>query len=88
MVQDQAKADAIIAAVKGGKSFGDAVKETTGGAPVDLGEVTKDKLARRASQSRALPCRAEGVSDPIKSAFGLHVVHVKSITPGIDQDVR
>ena len=82
VLQDQAKADAIVAAVKGGKTFVDAVKETTGGAPVDLGEVTKDKLpADIAEQSFALP--ADGVSDPLKSVFGLHVVHVKSITPAI-----
>jgi len=82
VLQDQAKADAIVAAVRGGKSFADAVKDTTGGAPVDLGEVTKDKLpADVAEQSFALP--ADGVSEPLKSAFGLHVVHVKSITPGV-----
>lgn len=81
VVQEQAKADAIVAAVKSGKSFADAVKEATGGAPVDLGEVTQDKLpAAIAEQSFALA--ADGVSDPIKSPFGLHVVHVKSITPG------
>jgi peptidyl-prolyl cis-trans isomerase D len=80
VVQDQAKADAIVATVKGGKSFADAVKDVTGGAPVDLGEVTKDKLpADIAEQAFALP--ADGVSAPLKSAFGLHVVHVKSITP-------
>ena len=82
VVQDQAKADAIIAAVKGGKSFGDAVKETTGGAPVDLGEVTKDKLLPAELAEPSFALSADGVSDPIKSAFGLHVVHVKSITPG------
>ena len=82
VLQDQAKADAIVAAVKGGKSFADAVKETTGGAPVDLGEVTEEKLpADIAEQSFALP--ADGVSDPLKSVFGLHVLHVKSITPAI-----
>jgi peptidyl-prolyl cis-trans isomerase D len=82
VLQDQAKADAIVAAVKGGKSFADAVKEATGGAPVDLGAVTKDKLpADIAEQSFALP--ADGVSAPLKSAFGLHVVHVKSIIPGV-----
>ena len=81
VLQDQAKADAVVAAVKGGKSFADAVKEATGGTPVDLGDVSKDKLpADLAEQSFALP--ADGVSDPIKSVFGLHVVHVKSITPG------
>lgn len=84
VLQDQAKADGIVAAVKGGKSFADAVKEATGGAPVDLGEVTKDKLpADIAEQSFALP--ADGVSEPLKSAFGLHVVHVKSITPGTEK---
>src|SRR5687768_5576812 len=36
VVQDQAKADAIVAAAKSGKSFADAVKEVTGGVPVDL----------------------------------------------------
>ena len=82
VVQDQAKADAIVAAVKGGKSFADAVKDGTGGAPVDLGDVAKDKLpADIAEQTFALP--ADGVSAPLKSAFGLHVVHVKSITPAV-----
>ncbi len=81
VVQDQAKADALVAAVRGGKSFADAAKEVTGGDPVDLGDVTKDKLpADIAEQSFALP--SDGVSEPLKSAFGLHVVHVKSVTPG------
>lgn len=80
VLQDQAKADAVVAAVKSGKSFTDAVKDVTGGAPVDLGTVTKDRLpADIAEQAFALP--ADGVSDPLKSAFGLHVVHVKEITP-------
>lgn len=82
VLQDQAKAEAIVAAVTGGKSFADAVKDATGGTPVDLGEVTKDKLpADIAEQSFALP--ADGVSEPLKSAFGLHVVHVKAITPAV-----
>jgi peptidyl-prolyl cis-trans isomerase D len=81
VLQDQAKADAVVAAVKSGKSFADAVKEATGGAPVDLGELTQDKLPPAiAEQSFALA--ADGVSEPIKSPFGLHVVHIKSITPG------
>jgi len=82
VVQDQAKADAIVAAVKGGKSFADAVKETTGGAPVDLGEVTKDRLLPAELAEPGFALSADGVSDPIKSAFGLHVLHVKAITPG------
>jgi len=81
VVQDQAVADKIIAAVKGGKSFADAVKEATSGDPVALGQVTKEKLpADIADKVFALP--ADGVSDPLKSPFGLHVVHVQSIIPG------
>ncbi|MEZ5830010.1 MAG: peptidyl-prolyl cis-trans isomerase [Dongiaceae bacterium] len=84
VVQDQAKADAVVAAVKGGKSFADAVKDETGGAPVDLGEVTKDKLPTDiADQTFAVA--ADGISEPLKSAFGFHVVHVKSITPGVSK---
>src|SRR5262249_30728386 len=78
VVQDPAKADAIVAAVKGGQSFADAVKATTGGAPVDLGEVTKDKLPAEIAE-QAFTLAADGVSEPLKSAFGLHVVHIKSI---------
>lgn len=81
VVQDQAKADAVIAAVKGGKPFADAVMEATGGAPVDLGTVAKDAVPTAiADQTFALA--ADAVSEPIKSPFGIHVVHVKEITPG------
>lgn len=81
VLQDKAKADAVIAATKSGKSFADAVQEVTGGAPIDLGEVTKDKLpADIAEQAFALA--ADAVSEPLQSPFGLHVVHVKSVTPG------
>lgn len=81
VVQEQAKADAIVSATKSGKSFADAVREATGGTPVDLGTVAKNALpADIAEQTFALA--ADAVSDPIKSAFGIHVVHVKAITPG------
>jgi peptidyl-prolyl cis-trans isomerase D len=81
VVQDQAKADAVVAAVKSGKPFADAVKEATGGDPVDLGTVAKDAVPGAiADQTFALA--ADAVSEPIKSPFGIHVVHVKAITPG------
>jgi peptidyl-prolyl cis-trans isomerase D len=81
VVQDQAKADAIVAAVKSGKPFADAVKEATGGDPVDLGIVAKDGLPA-GIQDQTFALAAGAVSEPIKSAFGIHVVHVKEITPG------
>ncbi len=80
VVQEQAKADAVVAAVKSGKSFADAVQEATGGAPVDLGEVSKDQVPADIAEA-TFALAADATSDPIKSAFGLHVVHVKSIAP-------
>jgi peptidyl-prolyl cis-trans isomerase D len=80
VVQDQAAADAIVAATISGKSFADAVQEATGGAPIDLGDVAKDALpADIADATFALA--ADATSAPLKSAFGWHVVHVKSVTP-------
>ena len=81
VVQEQAVADKIEAAVKGGKAFADAVKENTGGAPVALGKVTRDKLpAEIADKVFALP--ASAVSEPLTSAFGIHIVHVLAAENG------
>jgi peptidyl-prolyl cis-trans isomerase D len=77
VVQDKALADKIEAAVKGGTAFAEAAKQATGGDPVVLGKITKDKLpAEIADKVFALPAGA--VSDPLTSAFGIHVVHVIS----------
>lgn len=81
VVQDAAIADKIVAAVKGGKKFADAVKEATGGDVVALGQITKDKLPADIAD-KVFALAADGVSDPLKSPFGLHVVHVQSIIPG------
>jgi peptidyl-prolyl cis-trans isomerase D len=79
VVQDKAMADKIETAVKGGKAFADAVKEATGGAPVALGKVTKAKLpAEIADKVFALSLSA--VSEPLTSAFGIHIVHVLGMT--------
>jgi peptidyl-prolyl cis-trans isomerase D len=80
VVQDQAQADKVEAAVKGGASFADAVKQVTGGAPVVLGKLQKEGLPSEIADSVfALP--AGGVSAPLKSPFGIHVVHVISSEP-------
>lgn len=81
VVQDPAVADKIVTAVKGGKAFADAVKEATGGDPVALGQITKDKLPADIAD-KVFALAADAVSDPLKSPFGLHVVHVQSIIPG------
>jgi len=81
VVQDQAQADKIEAAVKGGTAFADAVKQVTNGAPVVLGKITKEKLPAEIAD-KVFAVQAGGVSDPLTSPFGIHVVHVISSEPG------
>ncbi len=53
----------------------------TGGDPVVLGKITKDKLPPEiADKAFAVP--AGGVSDPLTSPFGIHIVHIISSEPG------
>lgn len=84
VVQDPAIADKILATLKSGKTFATAVKEVTGGNAIDLGSQTKDALQPKELQS-VFGLAADAVSDPIKSAFGIHLVHVKAITPATNQ---
>ncbi|WP_374381427.1 peptidyl-prolyl cis-trans isomerase [Dongia sp.] len=81
VVQDQAVADKILADIKGGKAFADAVKAETQGDPVSLGQVTKDKLPADIADA-VFALAADGVSDALKSPFGIHIAHVRAITPG------
>jgi len=80
VVQDQAQADKVEEAVKGGASFADAVKQVTGGAPVVLGKLQKEGLPPEIADS-VFAVAAGGVSAPLKSPFGIHVVHVISSEP-------
>lgn len=80
VVQDQAQADKIEEAVKAGTAFADAVKQVTGGDPVALGKVTKEKLPAEIADG-VFAVAAGGVSAPLKSPFGIHVVHVISSEP-------
>jgi peptidyl-prolyl cis-trans isomerase D len=82
VVQDPAVADKILAAMKSGKSFVAAVKEVTGNDPVDLGAHSKDTLQPKELQDPAFALAADAVSAPVKTAFGIHLLHAKSITPG------
>jgi peptidyl-prolyl cis-trans isomerase D len=81
VVQDQATADKVEAAVKGGAAFKDAVKQVTGGDPVVLGKITKDKLPAEIAD-KAFAVAAGGVSDPLTSPFGIHIIHIISSEPG------
>ncbi len=80
VVQDKAQADKIEAAVKGGTAFPDAVKQVTTGDPVALGKVTKEKLPTEIAD-QVFAVAAGGVSEPLTSPFGIHIVHVISSEP-------
>lgn len=80
VVQDQAQADKIEAAVKGGTAFADAVQQVTGGAPVALGKLEKQGLPQEIAEP-VFALAAGAVSEPLKSPFGIHIVHVLSSEP-------
>ena len=80
VVQEQAQADKIEEAVEGGASFPDAAKQVTGGDPVALGKVTKEKLPQEIAD-KVFAVAAGGVSEPLNSPFGIHIVHVISSEP-------
>lgn len=84
MTDSEDKANAIIAAVKGGKSLEDATKQVTGSTDgvIKLGSIQKKDLPAGvlADDIFKLP---EGVaSEPIKSPLGWHVVRINKIEPG------
>jgi peptidyl-prolyl cis-trans isomerase D len=86
VVQDKAQADKIEAAIKGGAAFADAVKQITGGDPVALGKLTKEKLPAEIA-APVFAVAAGGVSEPLTSPFGIHVVHVISSEPATSKSL-
>jgi peptidyl-prolyl cis-trans isomerase D len=80
VAEDEQTAQAVVDAVRAGRTLTDAAAEAGAPAPVAMGEVTPDTLPQ--DQSRAVFSVPEGqVSDPVESAFGWHVFHVRSVTP-------
>ena len=85
VVPDQAKANAVAAAVKGGQSFAAAAAAAGfAAADIDIGEQTRTKFADATSPTvadAAFAVRAGGITAPVQSPFGWHVVSVTAITP-------
>jgi peptidyl-prolyl cis-trans isomerase D len=78
---DEAAAKAAAEQIKGGASFAEVAEKAAGKPPGDLGTVAKSEvLAVLAGPSFAAP--ANGVTDPVKTGFGWHLVHVVGIEPG------
>ncbi|MGI4876323.1 MAG: SurA N-terminal domain-containing protein [Janthinobacterium lividum] len=85
VVPEEAKANAVAAAVKSGKTF--AVAAAAAGfasADTDIGQQTKAKLAAATSPAvadAAFATPASGITAPVKSPFGWHVVQTVAIVP-------
>jgi peptidyl-prolyl cis-trans isomerase D len=78
---DEAAAKAAAEQIKGGASFADVAQKATGKPPGDLGTVAKSEvLPVLAGPVFAAP--ANGVTDPVKTPFGWHLVRVVGIEPG------
>jgi len=82
LVQDQATADQVLSALRGGKTFATVAKQVAKmeAGPLDLGTVAKPDLPPELAEV-AFKLGADGISDPVKTGFGWHVLHVVAIEP-------
>jgi peptidyl-prolyl cis-trans isomerase D len=83
LVQDQATADQAESALKGGRNFATVAKDVAkmAAGPVDLGSVSAEELGDAALADAAFKLDKDGISEPIKTAFGWHILHVTEIQP-------
>jgi len=81
LFQDKTKATSFANIVKSGKSFSLAAKEIVKEIPNDLGNLRKQDLPPKVGNA-AFELSVDGVTSPIKTALGWHVVHVKKIEAG------
>jgi peptidyl-prolyl cis-trans isomerase D len=83
LLTDKAKIDDVSARIKGGMSFADAAKDVAGLDPTKLsvGSVAKAELVPALAEP-VFALAKEGITDPIESPFGWHILHVTAIEPG------
>jgi peptidyl-prolyl cis-trans isomerase D len=82
LVQDRAIADQAMSALRGGKTFATVAKDVAkmAAGPTDLGTVAKTELPPELSEA-AFKLDKDGISDPLKTGFGWHILHVVAIEP-------
>lgn len=82
LVPDPALADQAMSALRGGKTFATVAKDVAkmAAGPTDLGTVAKTELPVELSEA-AFKLEKGGISDPVKSGFGWHILHVVAIEP-------
>ena len=81
LFQDETKAKSFADITKSGRAFADAAKDVAKAAPNDLGNLRKQDLPPKVGDA-AFKLSVNGVTSPIKTALGWHVVHVKKIEEG------
>ncbi len=76
------EAAAASAKIKAGTSFDDVTKDgKTEGKTIDLGTIAKDGIFDPAVATAAFMLPEGGTSDPVKSQFGVLLIHVSAIEP-------
>ncbi len=91
LVPDEAKAREIAAAWRGGQSFAEiaSAAQQAGGAALDLGLMAADDLPVPELATAAFAAAVGGVTDPVRSEFGWHVLRVvraeAAVTRTLDQ---
>ncbi|MBV9063961.1 MAG: peptidyl-prolyl cis-trans isomerase, partial [Alphaproteobacteria bacterium] len=81
---DMATAEAARAKIGSGTSFSEIARQRgLNSSDIQIGELTKQDLGDRAAAVFALP--KDGVTQPLKAPIGFALVHVVSITPGLNR---
>lgn len=81
IVQDQAVADQAETALKSGQAFAAVAKDVAkmASGPIDLGLVSKEELDEPTLADAAFKLEKDGISEPIKTSFGWHILHVTDV---------
>jgi len=80
LFQDEAKANSFFAKSQSGKLFSVTAKEFSK-TSTDFGNLRKRDLPAAVGEA-AFKLATNGITNPIKTALGWHVLHVKKIIPG------
>jgi peptidyl-prolyl cis-trans isomerase D len=79
--KDEATAKQAAEDLKNGMSFADVAQKLTGKPPADLGSLAKSEVLGVLAEP-SFAAGANGVTAPVKTGFGWHIVHVLGIEPG------
>ena len=82
LLHDEATAKRAEAMLGEGRSFDKVAQDVTGKAPLDFGSVTESDAASEDIVKAAFELKEGGVSAPIATPLGWHIIQVAKITPG------